>query len=79
MLKVYKNQVDYVRSLPLHPSQQEIETADGYALFHYYLRPSFDFIQHLLWHREYLEVLSPISLRREIASILKEMSSYYSR
>lgn len=77
ILKVYKEQVDYVRSLPLHHSQQEVETGDGYVIFQYYIRPSFDFIQQLLWHRENMEVLQPASLRKEVYSILQQLLSRY--
>ena len=72
-----REQVDYVRSLPLHHSQQEVETGDGYAIFQYYIRPSFDFIQQLLWHRENMEVLQPASLRKEVYSILQQLLSRY--
>ena len=44
-LKVYDQQVNYLRSLPLHDSQEEIETQPNYSVFSYYLRPSFDFMQ----------------------------------
>lgn len=77
LLKVYNKQVDYVRSVPIHQSQTEIETGDNYAIFQYYLRPSFDFIQHLLWHRENIEVIQPNSLREEIKSILKQILDRY--
>lgn len=77
VLKVYRNQVDYVRSSPIHASQKEIETTKEYAVFHYYLRPSFDFIQHLLWHRENMEVLRPASLRDEMRKLLQQMLAHY--
>ena len=77
ILKVYRNQVDYVRSTPIHHSQKEIETAKDYALFQYYLRPSYDFIQHLLWHRENIEVLRPTSLREEMRALLQQMLKHY--
>lgn len=76
-LKIYRHQVDYVRSVPIHSSQEEIETGQDYAIFRYYLRPSYDFIQHLLWNRENLEVLSPISLREEMRSLLRQMLERY--
>lgn len=79
ILKVYKNQVDYIRSLPLHPSQQEIETGEGYAVFQYYLRPSFDFIQQVLWHRESVEILQPILFRQEILAIIRQMLDRYAQ
>lgn len=76
-LKVYNKQVDYIRSLPLHDSQKEIETGKDYAIFQYYFRPSYDFIQQILWNRENVEVLKPVSLREEIISLLKQMLGRY--
>jgi len=77
-IKVYDKQVDYVRSLPIHTSQKEIETGEGYAIFEYRLRPSYDFVQHLMWQKK-VEVLTPLSLREEIKKELEEMLGRYSR
>lgn len=78
LLKVFDKQVDYVRSLPIHTSQKEVETGDGYAIFSYYLRPSFDFVQHLLWQKK-VEVLAPDSLRMEMKRELTEMLNRYKK
>ena len=75
-IKVYDKQVDYVRSLPIHSSQKEIETGEEYAIFEYRVRPSFDFVQHLLWHKK-VEVLTPLSLREEMKKELEEMLRRY--
>lgn len=77
-LKFFAHQVDYVRSLPLHHLQEEIESTDGDAVFSYYLRPSYDFIQKILWFREGVEVVEPISLRKEIKELIMVMLSRYS-
>lgn len=76
-LKVYDRQVDYIRSLPLHASQKEIETGENYAIFQYYFRPSYDFIQQILWNRENMEVLKPSSFREDIISLLTQMLERY--
>ena len=75
-IKVFDQQVDYVRSLPMHASQKEIETGEGYAIFEYRIRPSFDFVQHLLWNKK-VEVLSPLSLREEMKKELEKMLGRY--
>ncbi|WP_165155050.1 YafY family protein [Parabacteroides sp. ZJ-118] len=77
VLKVYRSQADYMRSVPLHPSQEELEAADDYVVFRYYLRPSYDLVQRLLWHREGVEVLRPASLREEMRDLLRRMSGLY--
>jgi predicted DNA-binding transcriptional regulator YafY len=76
-LKVYNPQVKYIRSSPLHHSQDEIETADDYAVFSYYLRPSYDFLQKILWNRENIEVLAPKEVRDEMKSLIEKMLNRY--
>lgn len=65
---------DYIRSLPLHESQEEVECTPEYSLFEYTLRPSYDFMQELLSHGEEIEVVSPPNFRehfrRRIAAML---------
>ena len=60
-----------MRTLPLHPSQEEIERTEDYSIFTYFLRPTFDFIQELLSLGITAEVLSPKKLRKEISRIGK--------
>lgn len=76
-IKVYGSQVDYVRARPIHASQEEIEQGDGWSVFSYWLRPSYNFYQALLWHREKVEVLGPEGAREEMKRIIKEMSNNY--
>lgn len=76
-LKVAESQANYIRDLQLHESQQEIERNDEYSIFTYYLRPQYDFIQEILSNGEDMEVLEPLSLREEIAGIIKRMNNYY--
>jgi predicted DNA-binding transcriptional regulator YafY len=76
-LKVYNKQIEYIRSQPLHPSQKEIEVTDTYVIFSYYLRPSFDFMQKILWNREMVEILSPKKVRDDIKSLIEQILAYY--
>jgi hypothetical protein len=78
-LKVNASQANYIRDLKLHESQQEIERNDEYSIFTYQLRPSYDFIQELLWNGADMEVLKPQSLRQEIASIVEQLHKKYKR
>lgn len=73
-LKVDAFQSNYLRSLPLHPSQKETERTEEYSEFTYFLRPTFDFIQELLTLRETAEVLAPKELRAEMARIGKAVA-----
>lgn len=76
-LKVMADQARYIRDLPLHESQQEIEQNDDYSIFQYYLRPQFDFVQELLHSGDAIEVLQPSSLRHEMAEIVNNMHNIY--
>ena len=42
-LKVNAGQANYLRSLPVHPSQKEVERGEGYSIFELQLCPEFDF------------------------------------
>lgn len=74
-LKVDAFQSNYLRSLPLHPSQKETERTEEYSVFTYFLRPTFDFVQELLTLRETAEVLAPKELRTEMARIGKNIAN----
>lgn len=73
-LKVDAFQSNYLRSLPLHPSQKETERTEENSVFTYFLRPTFDFVQELLTLRETAEVLAPKELRAEMARIGKNIA-----
>lgn len=76
-LRVYGSQVEYVRARPIHESQQEIETCEEYSVFSYWLRPSYNFYQALLWHREKVEVVDPEGVRENMKEIVKNMFNLY--
>ena len=79
VIRTYAELPGYLRSLPMHHSQREIESNKDYTDFSLRLRPSFDFIQELLLHREQLEVLSPQTLRDEISEIISKMKINYEK
>jgi len=76
-IKVYDTQVEYVRRLPIHESQEEVETNREWSIFEYRLVPCYNFYQQLLWHREKLEVLEPQYVRDEIKAAIKKMLEHY--
>lgn len=76
-IKVYGSQVDYVRALPIHESQEEVETNTDWSIFEYRLVPCYNFYQQLLWHREKLEVIEPLYVRDELKSIINKMLANY--
>lgn len=76
-LKVYGLQRSYFRSLPLHHSQKEIESADDYSVFQYQVRPTFDFRQALLSKGSEVEVLEPVALREGMKNEIQNMKNRY--
>ena len=77
VIKVAEDQVKYYRTLPLHHSQEEGESGDGYTEFTYRLVPTFDFSRELLSKGENVEVMSPLWLRKEIAKELRRTINMY--
>lgn len=77
VLRTYGKTPNYLRTLPLHPSQKEILQTDEYCDFSLDIRPTDDFIGELLKHAEGLEVLEPADLRNKVRDILKETQKRY--
>ena len=78
-LKVDAYQANYLRSLPLHPSQHELRRNDEYSIFALRVRPTLDFKQKLLSLGSTVEVLQPESLRDEMKNEIKSMLSRYNK
>ena len=77
LLKVSPMQTKYFRSLPLHRSQEEVETHEDYSIFSYFLTTDYDFKQDLLSFGKEVEVLEPQSLRKDISIIITALNSKY--
>ena len=77
VVRAYGKTANYLRTLPLHHSQQEIATAEDYADFSFDIRPTPDFIGELLKYDQGVEVLNPPEFRLKICKIIKEMLNRY--
>ena len=75
-LKVDSWQSKYLRTLPLHHSQVEVERNEEYSIFEYRLCPSFDFRQKILSMGATTEVLAPAEL---IAKVREEGIAEYTQ
>lgn len=77
--KAYKanHRDEYLRHLPLHHSQREIESNSEYSIFEVCLRPAYDFCQELLSYGEEIEVLSPQYVRDYMAERIRKMAEMY--
>ena len=76
-IKVYGTQVEYIRYLPIHESQKEIEINKDWSIFEYRIVPCYNFYQQLLWHREKLEVLEPLHVREEMKKTIESIYKLY--
>lgn len=77
VIKVANSQVKYLRSLPLHHSQQETTITPEYSIFEYNLKPTYDFEQEIMAHLDDFEVLKPLSLRNRIRTIVNNLYIIY--
>ena len=77
VVRAYGKTPNYLRTLPLHASQREVNTTDSYSDFSYDIRPTTDFINALFSHTSGIEVLEPAELRLKFCKILKETINRY--
>lgn len=59
VLRAYGQEPYYLRDLPLHHSQRELQSTEDYTDFELTIRPTSDFKAHLLARGEWLQVISP--------------------
>lgn len=77
-IEARSGQQHYIRSLPLHHSQQETACNDYCSTFTFYLRPTYDFIQELMKFGDGIEVVRPRWLRDLMRKIAGDMLTSYS-
>lgn len=77
VLRAYEQHPNYLRTLPLHPSQKEIFTCKDYTDFELTLRPTYDFVMELLHVGTLIEVIEPLSLRQQMQGWVKELWEMY--
>lgn len=72
VLRAYGNERFALRDLPLHPSQHLLEEAEDHVDFELRLRPTTDFLAHLLSRGRWVEVLSPNDIAQKISDLHRE-------
>ena len=86
VLRAHKWMPNYLRTLPLHHSQQELSSGEithadspdtPYTDFSYDLRPTSDFLGELLRHSDGIEVLQPLELREKMRKMIAETLKRY--
>lgn len=77
-IRVYGRQVEYLRTLPLHRSQEEVLTQhEQYSEFQYKVCLTPELSTQLLAMGESVEVLEPQELREEISRRLQASITHY--
>ena len=66
LIRAYRYEPYYLRDLPLHHSQREIQSTDEYCDFELKLKLTSDFKAKLLSRGEWIEILEPKALADEI-------------
>ena len=77
VIRAYPPYVNYLRTLPLHASQKELNSTSEYTDFELYLRPTFDFRQELLCQGDEVEVLEPKAFREEMKQMAQKIVNRY--
>lgn len=77
-IRAYGDQVEYLRSTPLHKSQSECSSKHGeFAEFTYRLCITPDLVSQLLAMGDKVEVLEPQELREEMKKRVNKMMNFY--
>jgi len=77
VLRAFGKQKYYLRDLPLHSSQKETDSGEGYTDFRYRLRPTFDFTTKLVSYGAFIKVLEPQWLADEVRDIHRRAAEMY--
>ena len=77
VIRAHRWTPDYLRTLPLHHSQRELESTPDYTDFSFDIRPTADFLGQLLSHGDGIEVLEPQGLREKMHQMIAETLKRY--
>lgn len=77
VISISDDQAHYLRTLPLHSSQKEIEPINGYPAFSFYLYPADEFLRELYAYGSDLEVHEPEWLRKDFAKDAAKVNKMY--
>jgi hypothetical protein len=77
-IKASYEQSNYLKTLPLHATQEVEEENEDFTIFRYFLVPTFDFMQEILSLGSAVTVLEPKHFAQEIKEELKAALKNYS-
>ena len=79
LIRAYGYEPYYLRDLPLHHSQREIQSTEEYSDFELRLKITSDFKSKLLSRGEWIEILEPKALAKEIVEWHQKAIDRYKR
>lgn len=79
LIKVAAPAVPYIKTLPLHSSQKEIEHNTEYSIFQFFVAPTYDFIQELRTYGADIEVLAPKKIVDDFVKLTEEYCKIYGK
>ena len=79
VIRAFSYEPYYLRDLPLHHTQREINSTDEYSDFELRLRPTSEFKAQLMSRGQWIEVLEPQSLADEIVEWHKNAIKRYEK
>jgi hypothetical protein len=77
VIRAYGREVHYLRDLPFHPSQKEVEETSAYSDFELFLSPTPDFYTPLVSRGPAIKILEPQWLADEIKRLHMEAFQLY--
>lgn len=77
VLRAYDNQRFYLRDLPLHHSQQICGEGENWMDFKLFLHPTSDFVAQILSYGQYVKVMRPESLAKEVRRMHQDAAKLY--
>ena len=79
VVRAYDRTPHYLRTLPLHHSQRELQSGDRYTDFSFDIRPTGDFLNKLLSFRNGIEVLEPADVRLNMKDMIIQTLHLYGK
>jgi hypothetical protein len=79
VLRAYGLEPYYLRDLPIHHTQREVNVTEEYTDFEVYMRPTSDFKGYLMSRGEWLQVIEPKWLAIEMQNWLQAAMNRYKK
>lgn len=79
LLRFTGNQGNYIKTMPLHESQEILKETKDEMLVKVTLAPTWDFMMEILYYGEFVKVLEPKSFAEQIENRLKKAAGLYEK